>query len=99
TAVTNSNPVIPTGTFTSAPWFSPPCFHNLIRTGGLRRNLSIPNPKHFYRLAEHLVTNWVDLKAFTSSSPFSLTKPVDSKPNRPISPEHDLSERSMFRAE
>lgn len=98
TVLTNVNIPFPEDTFTSTPRFSPPCFHNLVRTGGLRRNLSIPNPKHFYRLSEHLVANWSDLQIFTSSSPYSLTKPVDSKSIRAISPEHDLGERSLFRA-
>jgi Reverse transcriptase (RNA-dependent DNA polymerase) len=88
----------PADTFSGQPKYSPPCVHNLIRTGGLRRNLAIPNPKHFFRLAGHVVTNWANLTGLTSVSPFSLTKPVDGGTDRAISPEHDLSERANFRA-
>lgn len=88
----------PAAAFSSAPKFSPPCVHNLVRTGGLRRNLAIPNPKHFFRLAQHVVANWENFTRHTSISPFSLTKPVDNGPDRAISPEYDLSERAGFRA-
>jgi hypothetical protein len=72
--------------------------HNLVRTGGLRRNLGIPNPKHFFRLAQHIVANWNSLKTLANASPFSLSKPVDGHPDRSVSPEHDLAERSAHRA-
>ena len=88
----------PAAAFSSAPKCSPPCVHNLVRTGGLRRNLAIPNPKHFFRLAEHVVANWANFTVCTSVSPFSLTKPVYGGVDRAISPEHDLSERANFRA-
>lgn len=75
-----------------------PSTHNLIRTGGLRRNLSIPNPKHFFLLADHIVKNWTNFIDFTEKSPFSLSKPIASKKNRAISPSHELSNRPDFRA-
>lgn len=84
--------------FSSPPTFSPPCVHNLVRTGGLRRNLSIPNPKHFFHLAKHIVEYWTNFKACTDKSPFSLTKPVCKDNDRAISPEHELSERVSYRA-
>lgn len=95
-----SDPLVapPAAAFSSPPKYSPSCVHNLVRTGGLRRNLAIPNPKHFFRLAEHMVTNWVNLIRCTSASPFSLTKPVEGDTDRAISPEHDLSERAGFLA-
>jgi hypothetical protein len=89
---------LPTNTFTCTPTYSPPCVHNLVRTGGLRRNLAIPNPKHFFSLARHVVANWANFIGCTSVSPFSLTKPVDGGTDRAISPEHTLSERVDFRA-
>jgi len=89
----------PTAAFSSKPLYSMPCVHNLIRTGWLRRNLGIPNPKHFFRLANHVVTHWASLTAWTSSSPFSLSKPVDGCPDRAISPEHSLDDRTNFRAQ
>lgn len=75
-----------------------PSTHNLIRTGGLRRNLSIPNPKHFFLLADHIVKYWMNFIDFTEKSPFSLSKPIASKKNRAISPLHELSNRPDFRA-
>lgn len=67
--------------------------YNLVRAGGLRRNLGIPNPKHFYRLANHVVTHWVQLKALADASPFSLTKPIEGTGKRAISPQYDLNTR------
>lgn len=86
------------GAFNSNPKFSMMCVHNLVRTGGLRRNLGIPNPKHFFRLAQHIVIHWNSLKKLANASPFSLSKPVDGQPDRAISPEHDLAERAAHRA-
>ena len=57
-ALAGPNAVMPSGAFSTSPRFSMPCVHNLVRTGGLRRNLGIPNPKHFFCLAEHVVANW-----------------------------------------
>lgn len=88
----------PPGSFSSRPWFSMSCTHNLVRTGGLRRNLSIPNPKHYFRLADHIVTNWANMTTLTNASPFSFSKPVDGQPGRSISPEHRLAERAASRA-
>jgi len=88
----------PSGAFNSSPKFSMMGVHNLVRTGGLRRNLGIPNPKHFFRLAQHIVAHWDRLKALAYASPFSLSKPVDGRSDRSVSPEHDLAERSAHRA-
>jgi hypothetical protein len=97
-AVAGPSASVPASTFSSKQYYSECCIHNLVRTGGLRRNLGIPNPKHFYRLAEHIVRNWADYKSHVDQSPFSLTKPVDSTADRAISPEHDLAERTDHRA-
>jgi hypothetical protein len=69
------------------------CVHNLVRSGGLRRNLGIPNPSRYALLAREVVDKWPQLHAQSHSSPFSLTKPVDTKPERSISGEHSLDER------
>jgi reverse transcriptase-like protein len=90
--------VAPAGTFDNRPFFSPICEHNLVRTGGLRRILGIPNPKHFFRLCQNLVANWQHLTALTARSQFSLTKPIDGRPGRAISAEHGLGERTVERA-
>ena len=97
-AVAGATASVPVGTFSSKQYYSECCVHNFVRTGGLRRNLGIPNPKHFFRLAEHVVKNWADYKAQADLSPFSLTKPVVSSGVRAISPEHDLAERADNRA-
>jgi hypothetical protein len=90
---------LPGGAAASQPRFSTACVHNLVRTGGLRRNLGIPNPKHFYRLAEHVTVNWANLTACANASPFSMSKPTaDGRFERAISPEHDLAERTAKRA-
>lgn len=85
--------------FQTTPRFSMMCVHNLVRSGGLRRNLSIPNPKHFFLLADHIVNNWTNHLSAAQFSPFSLTKPVTGNPIRAISPEFDLSERTLKIAE
>lgn len=90
--------VPPAGVFSARPLHSMQYTYNFVRAGGLRRNLGIPNPKHFFRLAEHVVANYTNLTALANLSPFSLTKPVDGRPERAISPEHDLAERTSHRA-
>lgn len=97
-ALSGAGATPPTTAFSCSPKYSPPCIHNLVRTGGLRRNLAIPNPKHFFRLAEHVVTHWTNFTAHTYTSPFSLTKPIETGTDRAISPENELSARAGFRA-
>lgn len=81
------------------PSDSAQCVHNLVRQGGLRRNLAIPNPVHYVRLAEWVANNWPQLKDAASTSPFSLTKPVDSTQGRAIDPHCGFVERIKRRAE
>jgi len=88
----------PAGAIAAPPHYSMQYTHNLVRIGGLRRNLGVPNPKHFFRLAEHITRHWTNFTAFTTGSPYSLTKPVDGRPDRAITPEHSLGERTSFRA-
>jgi hypothetical protein len=90
---------VPPEVFVSAPpRHSMQYTHNLVRGGGLRRNLGIPNPKHFFRLADHVVVNYNNFTELTNLSAFSLTKPVTGRAGRAISPEHDLDERASHRA-
>lgn len=98
-AVAGVSDSVPPDTFSSSPKFSIMCTHNLVRTGGFRRNLGIPNPKHYYRLCKVIISQWNELENFASNSPFSLTKPIDGQHDRAISPEHDLSERTISRAQ
>ncbi|MDP8228189.1 MAG: RNA-directed DNA polymerase [Candidatus Electryoneaceae bacterium] len=96
-ALAGKGATIPSGAFISSPKYSMTCNHNLVKTGGLRRNLGIPNPKHFFRLAEHIVKHWAKLKACADGSPYSLTKPVAGEPGRAIMPEHNLNKRTEHR--
>lgn len=84
---------------TSGPHFAEMCVHNMVRSGGLRRHLGLPNPVHFARLAEFVVKNWTQLQQSASRSPFSLTKPDATNAMRAISGEHDLAARTLKRVE
>jgi hypothetical protein len=92
-AITNSGSTGFTLSNTS-PKFSQMTSHNLVRAGGLRRNLSIPNPKHFLRHANQIVANWGDLSLAANKSKYSLTKPITGRQERAISPEYGLNERT-----
>lgn len=75
------------------------CIHNMVRSGGLRRHLGLPNPVHHARLCDFVVQNWNRLQQKANLSPFSLTKPVDTDPKRAITGFHDLSLTTMKRVE
>jgi len=78
---------------------APLCVHNMVRSGGLRRNLGVPNPCSYSRLCEFVANRWNDLQTAASRSPFSLTKPIDTKPERAISGQYVLDERTLKRVE
>jgi len=71
----------------------------MVRAGGLRRHLGIPNPINYTRLCDFVTCNWTNLKQCATRSPFSLTIPVDGNPERAISPKHTLDDRMSKRAE
>lgn len=73
------------------------CVHNMVRSGGLRRNLGIPNPVAHTKLAHWIIGHWADLSSIITMSPFSLSKPVDTRPERAIASEHSLDERTTRR--
>jgi hypothetical protein len=81
------------------PKHSKLCVHNMVRSGGLRRHLGLANPVHYARLCEFVVQNWTRLQKSAHRSPFSLTQPVDTSPERAIAREHDLSVRATKRVE
>ncbi len=95
--LTNPMTPPPPGFGTAQP-HSPCCDHSLLRIGRLRRHLKIPNPAHFYLLAGHVVTNWVALEAAARRSPYSLSLPTTGG-DRAITPEHDLRDRPLHRAQ
>ena len=55
------------------------CQHSLARPGMLVRTLMIPDPVHFFRLANLITTNYAALSKLISQSPYSLTKPMPDK--------------------
>jgi hypothetical protein len=77
--------------------FSELCIHNMVRSGGLRRHLGIPNPVHYSRQCLFVVQNWPALQQSSQRSPFSLTQPVDTGEERAISSAHSLNERTDHR--
>jgi hypothetical protein len=58
--------------------------HNLVRAGGLRRNLSIPNPKHFLGMLTKLLPTGRSIVA-ANKSKYSLTKPITGRQKGHIS--------------
>lgn len=72
--------------------------YNHARVAGMRRQFSIPNPIHFYRLASCFLKNWADIEKQAKNSPLSLTKPVISAGRRCFRPEVDFGERPSHRA-
>ena len=86
---------------TNQPYKSALSKHVLLRSGTLSRQLGIPNPVHFYRLANHVVARWGDLEALATASPFSASKPrvsVDVN-KRALEPSVSLSDTVSMRAE
>jgi hypothetical protein len=71
--------------------------HNYLKVGALRRQLTIPNPLHYYRLCKELVANWSDIQALTSISSISLTTPIPSTV-RGVEPKSSLAERIVNQA-
>jgi hypothetical protein len=61
--------------------------------------MGIPNPVAYAKLANWITCHWADLAPYSGASAFSLSKPVDTKPERAISSEHSLDERTTRRIE
>ena len=76
--------------------------HNLARSGGLRRPLSIPNPRAFFRLADLLASNWTAVRSHTwrsNLSARSASRPyVMSKSHRAIMPRYRYGVLPRLRA-
>jgi Reverse transcriptase (RNA-dependent DNA polymerase) len=53
-----------------------PARHSLVRSGSLRRQLSLPNPVVFPQIAEVVAENWPKLEIATQSSTISRSRPV-----------------------
>jgi hypothetical protein len=100
TAVTGPNDGL-VGNFTPSKTekYSEMCVHKMVRSGGLRRHLGIPNPLHYAQQSSFVVQNWTALQLSAQRSTFSLTRPVDTGSDRAISGSHDFTARTMRRAE
>lgn len=72
--------------------------YNQARVGGMRRQFSVPNPVHFYRLANCFLANWGDIESQAKSSPISLTKPVIAVGKHCLKPSIDFRDRPPHRA-
>jgi hypothetical protein len=53
-----------------------PARHSLVRSGALRRQLSLPNPVVFPQVAEVVAENWPELEIVTQSSTISRSRPI-----------------------
>ena len=72
--------------------------HNLARSSGLRRKLSIPNPVTFYNLADFVTGEWNNLVSKTNKSRISCTSPVVGSERRALISKHGLDEKPLFAA-
>ena len=73
--------------------------HNLARPGGLRRPLSIPNPRAFFRLAKLLVSNWTTIRTHTWRNRMSASRPyIMTQSAREIIPRFRYGELPRLRA-
>lgn len=50
--------------------------YNLVRSGGLRRPLLIPNPDSFWAIAKECARSWCEISTICADSTFSASKPV-----------------------
>lgn len=71
--------------------------HSLARAGSLRRELAIPHPLFYARLADELAQNWADISAHAGKSKLSLTHPTSTLFARSLEPAAHLSERTSAR--
>jgi hypothetical protein len=72
--------------------------HNLFRWGGLRRQLSIPNPLAYLALALEIEANWSHLRSLLRLSPWTISRPVRSR-NRAVGPYRSQRVFTLARAD
>lgn len=75
------------------------CIHNMVRSGGLRRHLGVPNPVPFARLCQFISAEWSRLQLAAQRSTYSLTSPVVSPGPRAIVGKLGLGDRTAKRVE
>lgn len=66
--------------------------------GGARRTFSLPNPVHYFRLAECFHRHWKTLRKLSHLSPISLTKPYVATGRQCFRPKVGFRERPAERA-
>ena len=76
-----------------------PGVYNLARVGLLRRVLSIPNPVHFLKLAEYVVTNWAKISTHFGTTSLSLSIPTLGSEGRAIARRDTLAGRASKKVE
>ena len=83
---------------TSSRNYSQPLRYSYSKYSSVHRAVSIPNPLHYIKLAEQVVTDWTNLLAHCNSSPLSKTAP---KPDsaRAITWRTTLDQLAILRAE
>jgi hypothetical protein len=72
--------LVRTGWTPTVPKSSLPVAHNLFRSGSLRRELSIPNPLAFVKLAREVELQWTNIQSVLALSTWSMTRPVVGTP-------------------
>ena len=75
-----------------------PARHSLVRSGALRRQLSVPNPVSFYRLSKLLEDNWADVIVHCQKSAISLSGPKIASADRAVVPKIPFNELPTRRA-
>ncbi len=82
----------------SRPKYSYPLRYSYSKYASVHRAVSIPNPLHYIKLAQHVVDHWSDLLAHCNSSPLSKTKPIPDS-TRAITWQTSLDQLASLRAE
>ena len=84
--------------FLLSPRYGKPAIHNVVRVGGLRRQLSVPNPIHYFRIAKLVIDEWPTISAHCASSRLSASTPMPRlAPKRALAPKHPHGELHSLR--
>lgn len=79
----------------SSPRVSKPCKYSMPKGKHARRNLSIPNPYHQFKLCKIISEHWSEIRDIISYSKMSLTIPsIKAKSHRALSRKFSFSEIS-----
>jgi hypothetical protein len=70
--------------------------YNLVRSGGLRRPLLIPNPVSFWAIAKECARSWCEISTICADSTFSASKPVLGRDESQRALTADLTNRKRW---